>query len=92
MFYHLYVTVLTVFCTLFCPLLSPLFFPFHFSPPFSAQPYDTCTNKAEEIVPVGSLDPDHIHVPSVFVNRIVKATTNEKRIERLTLLSDEVFF
>ncbi len=40
---------------------------------------------------VGELDPNHIHVPSVFVNRIVPATSNEKRIERLTLLSAEGF-
>eukprot|EP00038_Savillea_parva_P008605 m.178037 g.178037 ORF g.178037 m.178037 type:complete len:505 (+) comp14464_c0_seq1:60-1574(+) len=41
--------------------------------------------EVEEIVPVGSIDPDHVHVPGVFVNRIVKATSLEKRIERLTL-------
>lgn len=29
--------------------------------------------EAEEIVPVGEIDPDHIHLPSVFTNRIVKA-------------------
>ncbi|WFD41634.1 3-oxoacid CoA-transferase [Malassezia psittaci] len=29
--------------------------------------------EAEEIVPVGEIDPDHVHLPSLFVNRIVKA-------------------
>jgi len=41
--------------------------------------------EAEEIVPVGAIDPDQVHVSSVYVNRIVKATTNEKRIERLAI-------
>jgi 3-oxoacid CoA-transferase len=44
--------------------------------------------EVEEIVPVGSIDPDHVHVPGVFVNRIVKATHLEKRIEKLTLSSE----
>jgi len=44
--------------------------------------------EVEEIVPVGEIDPDHVHVPGVFVNRIVKATHMEKRIERLTLSSE----
>ena len=30
--------------------------------------------EAEEIVPVGEIDPDQVHLPSVFVNRLVKAT------------------
>jgi len=47
--------------------------------------------EVEEIVPVGELDPDHIHVPGIFVNRVVLATHNEKRIERLSLSSDGGF-
>ena len=31
--------------------------------------------EAEEIVPIGSLDPMQIHLPGIYVNRIVKATT-----------------
>ncbi|MGG7566670.1 CoA transferase subunit A [Rhodovulum sp. DZ06] len=42
--------------------------------------------EVEEIVPTGSLDPDHIHLPGIFVNRIVKADF-EKRIEKRTLAS-----
>jgi hypothetical protein len=38
---------------------------------------------------VGSLDPDFIHVPGVFVQRIYKATTMQKRIERLCVLTDD---
>jgi 3-oxoacid CoA-transferase subunit A len=40
--------------------------------------------EAEEIVPVGGLDPDQIHVPSVYVKRLIQGTHYEKRIERLT--------
>jgi len=41
--------------------------------------------EVEEIVPVGSLDPDDIHVPSVYVNRVIVAPALEKRIEVLPL-------
>lgn len=40
-----------------------------------------CVAEVEEIVEAGELDPDHVHLPAVYVHRIVKATTNEKRIE-----------
>lgn len=40
--------------------------------------------EVDQIVPVGSLDPNFIHTPGVFVQRIVK-TKCEKRIEQLTL-------
>ena len=40
-----------------------------------------CIAEVEEIVPVGSFDPDQIHIPSVYVHRIIKTETNEKRIE-----------
>ncbi|SGY13607.1 BQ5605_C010g05911 [Microbotryum silenes-dioicae] len=36
--------------------------------------------EAEEIVPIGSLDPNNIHVPGVFVNRVVQSTT-PKQVE-----------
>ena len=41
--------------------------------------------EAEEIVEEGELDPNNIHVPGVYVNRIVKSEIFEKRIEKLTL-------
>jgi 3-oxoacid CoA-transferase subunit A len=41
--------------------------------------------EAEEIVPEGALDPDHVHTPGIFVDRIVKSTINEKRIEYRTV-------
>ncbi len=40
--------------------------------------------EVDEIVPVGSLDPNFIHTPGVFVQRIVQAKC-EKRIEQLTV-------
>ncbi|MBK8251363.1 MAG: CoA transferase subunit A [Polyangiaceae bacterium] len=40
--------------------------------------------EVEEIVEVGSLDPDHIHTPSIFVHRIFQGSKYEKRIERRT--------
>ena len=45
--------------------------------------------EVEEIVPEGTLDPDCIHTPGIFVDRIVKATINEKRIEKLTVRERE---
>lgn len=40
--------------------------------------------EVEEIVPVGSLDPDSVHTPGIFVDRIVASTMPEKHIERPT--------
>jgi 3-oxoacid CoA-transferase subunit A len=40
--------------------------------------------EVEEIVPVGELDPNCIHTPGIFVQRIFKAEKLEKRIEFLT--------
>ena len=41
--------------------------------------------EVEEIVPVGSFDPDHIHTPGIYVQHLVLATRNEKRIEKRTV-------
>ena len=41
--------------------------------------------EVEEIVPVGSLDPDQVHTPGIFVQRLVLNATPEKRIEQRTL-------
>jgi 3-oxoacid CoA-transferase subunit A len=40
--------------------------------------------EVEEIVPAGTFDPDCIHTPGIYVDRIVVSTINEKRIEKLT--------
>jgi len=41
--------------------------------------------EVEELVPVGTLDPNHIHIPGIFVQRIFQGDTYEKRIEQLTV-------
>jgi len=41
--------------------------------------------EVEELVEAGTLDPDHIHTPGIFVQRIVKGTRYEKRIEQRTV-------
>lgn len=41
--------------------------------------------EVEEIVAEGALDADCIHTPGIYVNRIVRATINEKRIENRTV-------
>ncbi|MHC4792800.1 MAG: 3-oxoacid CoA-transferase subunit A [Planctomycetia bacterium] len=43
--------------------------------------------EVEEIVETGTLDPDGIHTPGVYVDRLV-VTTSEKRIEQRTVLAD----
>jgi len=40
--------------------------------------------EVEEIVEAGALDPDAIHTPGIYVDRVVRSTINEKRIEKLT--------
>lgn len=40
--------------------------------------------EVEELVDAGQLDPDQIHTPSIFVQRIIQGTNYEKRIERMT--------
>ena len=40
--------------------------------------------EVEELVELGELDPDHIHTPGIFVNRIVVGSNYEKRIEQTT--------
>ena len=44
--------------------------------------------EVEEIVPTGSLDPDCIHTPGIYVDRIVR-TVSEKRIEQRTIRQKE---
>ena len=44
-----------------------------------------CVAEVEEIVPVGSLDPDCIHLPSIYVKRMILGAPYDKKIEfRLT--------
>ena len=41
----------------------------------------TCIVEVEEIVPTGSLDPENIHLPSVYVHRLIKGDSYAKPIE-----------
>ena len=54
----------------------------NFNPP-AATCGKVCVAEVEEIVPLGSLDPDGIHLPGIYVHRIVQGS-HEKRIEQRT--------
>jgi 3-oxoacid CoA-transferase subunit A len=41
--------------------------------------------EVEELTGLGDIDPDCVHTPGIYVDRIVKSTINQKRIEQLTL-------
>ncbi len=43
--------------------------------------------EVEELVPAGELDPDQIHVPGIYVQRIFQGSNYEKRIEQRTVRS-----
>lgn len=44
--------------------------------------------EVEELVEVGTLDPDHIHTPGIYVHRIFQGADYEKRIEQRTVRED----
>lgn len=46
--------------------------------------------EVEQLVEIGELDPDEIHLPGIYVSRIVVNTNPEKRIEQMTLKTEEV--
>lgn len=48
-----------------------------------------CVVEVEEIVPVGSLDPDAIHLPGVYVQRMIVGTPYDKKIEFRTVRQGE---
>ncbi len=54
----------------------------NFNPP-AAMCGRTCVMEVEEIVPRGSLDPDSIHLPGIYVHRLIQGS-HEKRIEQRT--------
>ena len=59
----------------------------NFNPP-AAMCGRVCVMEVEEIVPVGSLDPDHIHLPGIYVHRLIQGP-HEKRIEQRTVRQRE---
>jgi 3-oxoacid CoA-transferase subunit A len=44
-----------------------------------------CVAEVEEVVPVGSLDPDQIHLPGIYVNRLILGAPYDKKIEFRTV-------
>ncbi len=44
--------------------------------------------EVEKVVEIGEIDPDDIHLPGIYVNRIVLNATPEKRIEQMTLKAE----
>ncbi len=59
----------------------------NFNPP-AATCGKVCVAEVEEIVPLGSLDPDMIHTPGIYVHRLIKGD-HEKRIEQRTVRKKE---
>ena len=48
-----------------------------------------CVAEVEEIVPTGSLDPDCIHLPSIYINRLICGAPYDKKIEFRTVRERE---
>ncbi len=58
--------------------------------PMMATAAKLCVAEVEELVPVGAIDPDHVHTPGIFVKRIVPVAPGfEKRIEQRTVRKRE---
>ncbi|MGO1851177.1 CoA transferase subunit A [Microbacterium sp.] len=57
--------------------------------PLAAMSGRVCIAQVEELVEPGELDPDHIHLPGVYVHRMIEVGTDtEKRIERRTVRTE----
>ena len=55
--------------------------------PLAAMAAKVCVVEVEEIVELGELDPDQIHLPGIYVQRLVLNASPEKRIEQRTVRS-----
>ena len=53
--------------------------------PACAMAGKVCVVEVEELVEVGAIDPDQVHLPGIYVDRIVVNATPEKRIEQRTV-------
>jgi len=53
--------------------------------PACAMAGKVCVAEVEELVEVGAIDPDHVHLPGIYVDRIVHNPAPEKRIEQRTV-------
>ncbi|HHA2895621.1 TPA: CoA transferase subunit A [Stenotrophomonas maltophilia] len=56
--------------------------------PACAMAGKVCIAEVEEIVPVGAIDPDQVHLPGIYVHRIVRNAHPEKRIEQRTIRAE----
>ncbi|WP_158896686.1 MULTISPECIES: CoA transferase subunit A [unclassified Pseudomonas] len=57
--------------------------------PLCAMAGRVCVAEVEELAEVGELDPDQIHLPGIFVQRLVVNANPEKRIEKRTLSEEK---
>ncbi|MFN3842962.1 MAG: CoA transferase subunit A [Rehaibacterium terrae] len=55
--------------------------------PVCAMAGKVCVAEVEQLVEIGEIDPDHVHLPGIYVDRIVVNPTPEKRIEQRTVRS-----
>jgi 3-oxoacid CoA-transferase subunit A len=53
--------------------------------PACAMAGSVCVAEVEELVELGAIDPDHVHLPGIYVDRIVHNPDPEKRIEQRTV-------
>jgi 3-oxoacid CoA-transferase subunit A len=53
--------------------------------PMAATAGKVCVVEVEHLVSCGEIDPDHIHTPGIFVDRIIQGRNYEKRIEQRTV-------
>jgi 3-oxoacid CoA-transferase subunit A len=57
--------------------------------PACAMAGTVCVAEVEELVEIGDIDPDHVHLPGIYVDRIVVNANPEKRIEQRTVRQEE---
>jgi 3-oxoacid CoA-transferase subunit A len=57
--------------------------------PVCAMAGKVCVAEVEQIVEIGAIDPDHVHLPGIYVDRIVVNPHPEKRIEQRTVRQRE---
>ena len=57
--------------------------------PACAMAGKVCVAEVEEVVEIGAIDPDHVHLPGIYVDRIVLNAHPEKRIEQRTIRQPE---
>ena len=55
--------------------------------PLAAMAAKVCVVEVEEIVEIGEIEPDQVHLPGIYVQRLVLNPTPEKRIEQRTVRS-----